>query len=695
MKRSSPDRYQTQPLWPAQGLRYGRLLTLITVLILLPLSARAEPVTLNLKGADIEALINLVSQVTGRNFVIDPRVKAQVTVVSSHPIEKDQLYEIFLSVLEVHGFTAVASGDIVKILPDVKAKQNAVPLTDELPPGDTVITQVIRLENVNATQLVPFLRPLIPQQGHLGALANSNVLVITDRASNVRRILEIIRRVDVASDNKIDIIPLKHASASEVARILDSIYAKSAGKGAGGQPSVRIVADDRTNSVLLSGDPTQRTQLHRIIAELDTPLASAGNTHVVYLHYAKAADLVPVLQGISDTLAEERKKGQQKATTLPISIQADETSNALVITAPPDIYRSLSSVIRKLDIRRAQVLVETIIAEIAFDKKRELGTQWVFDASPSGAGPVGVINFGGSNSIVAIGGALDAGTPPALGEGAFLGIGQFDSDVLNFGVLVNALANDANSNILSTPSLVTLDNQEAEVVVGKTVPFVTGSYTTTGTTGTPGNPFQTIERQDIGLTLKVTPQINEGNAIKLDIEQEISSISNSSAGAVDLVTDKRSIRTTVMVDDGQVVVLYGLLDDSVQELEQRVPVLGDLPVLGHLFRYNSSNKIKRNLVVFLRPRILRDSQLHSTITAGKYNYLRAQQLQIQRDGILLMEDERRPLLPENIEDISDPREYDRIPPTTRQPDASTAPPARARPVRQAAHSEWWNDDAGD
>ncbi len=642
-------------IWPVK-IRKG--LVLLLLFCLPALTMAQNDVTLNLKDADISTLISTVSKLTGKNFVVDPRVKGKVTVVSASPLSKDEIYPIFLSILEVHGFATVPVGDIIKVIPNSKAKQDSVPTNraSESVTGDQIITRILRVKNVTAAQLVPILRPLIPQQGHLAAYPSKNVLIITDRAQNVNRLSNIVSRIDRVSDSKIEIVTLNHASASEIVRILTSLSTAKGKVNAASQ--ITFAADERTNSVLLSGEASARLRFRVLISHLDTPLETDGGTRVVYLHYAKAKDLVSVLTGVSKSLDDKTaKKGTRPAATATnINIQADESANALVITAPPDIFRSLQRVISQLDIRRAQVLVEAIIAEVTLDKSRELGVQWAIDGSPSGKGAVGIINFSGAGAggIAAAGATIAAGGVPAFGDGAAIGFGRFDSSTLNFAAIVNALTSDADSNILSTPSLMTLDNQEAEIVVGQNVPFVTGEFTNTGGTSSAVNPFRTIERQDVGLTLRVTPQINEGDAIQLDIEQEITSVIPSSTGASDLTTSKRSIKTAVMIEDGRTIVLGGLIDDTVSQTHQSVPLLGDIPLLGRLFSYDQTSKQKRNLMIFLRPVILRDAATNQRVTEGKYSMIRARQLQQKQKGIYLMDDSVIPVLPKVLPKIPEP-----------------------------------------
>ena len=630
------------------------------------LPLHAETVTLNLKDADISALISTVAAVTDKNFIVDPRVKGKVTVISSRPMNNDEVYQVFLSILKVHGFAAVPSGEVIKIVPDVNAKQDGIPTASDGQPGrgDEMVTRVVQVDNVAAAQLVPILRPLIPQQGHLAAYPATNVLIISDRARNVERLVSIIRRIDQVSDSEIEIIPLQHASATEVVRVLTSLNRAAPAKGkvpgvaAGGQV---LVADERTNSVLLGGDRATRLRMRAIISHLDTPLESGGNTDVVYLRYAVAADIVDTLMGVGKVEEQEAGQGKRGAGSSrgSFDIQADEATNALVMTAPPDIMRTLKRVIGQLDIRRAQVLVEAIIAEVSDQTARELGVQWLFNGAQDSSGPVGVINFTNSGSLISdiINGAAsvaDGGTFPAIVDNALLGFGRTNSNSFNYIGVLNAIASDANNNILSTPTLVTLDNEEAEIIVGENVPFLTGSFTSTGASDGATNPFQTIEREDVGLTLKIKPQINEGDAMRLEIEQEISSIAPSVAGASDLITKKRSIKTTVMVDNSDMVVLGGLIEERIGEDIQKVPLLGDIPFLGELFTSRTSDITRANLMVFIHPVILRDNTTTQLYTNSKYNHIRSLQLGQDEDGINLMPSRNHPVLPPMEEFSSTP-----------------------------------------
>ena len=620
-----------------------------------PAQAQEGTFTLNLKNADIHSLIQTVSRQSGRNFVVDPRVKARITVISSTPLNSDELYETFLSVLQVHGYAAVPSGDLIKIVPDVNAKQGPVPAySDGNNDSDQLVTQVIKVENVPAAQLVPILRPLVPQQGHLAAYASTNTLIVTDRASNIHRLIDIINGIDRPDNDEVEIVRLGHASASEIIRILQSLQSRG-GQIDGTPGSVRFAADERTNSILLSGDPSARTRMRGIIMNLDTPVESGGNTRVVYLRYANAADLLAILTGVSAGQAKIGTGGDDSegetgsaSTAAPtvdangaptpqvptaslirratqtddrpnVDIQADEDTNALIITAPPDEMRSILAVVEQLDIRRAQVLVEAIIAELSTDNSSQLGVNFAVDGSEDNR-PAAYTNLGGATQALV--GTIASGGA-SLSQGLSLALGRFGSDGVNFGFLLSAIASDSNNNILSTPTLVTMDNQEAEIVVGQNVPFVTGQQLSSSN----DNPFQTIERQDIGISLKVKPQINEGDNIKMEIEQEVSDVSTTAVtGATDITTNKRSIKTTVLVEDGQTLVLGGLIDDQLNDSRSKVPFLGDIPLLGSLFRYRTNNKTKRNLMVFLHPTILRDPSTADFYSRSKYDDLRATQL---------------------------------------------------------------------
>lgn len=639
------------------------------VLISAPVNA-AKPsagtkVTLNFNATDINAVISAVSEMTGRNFIVDPRVKGKVTVISHRALKSSEIYQVFLSVLKVHGFAAIPGKNVTKIVPEVNAKQDAISTgRSSIPLSDEFITQVLEIKNVDAAQLVPILRPLVPQRGHLAAYPSSNVLVISDSAANIRRLKIIIRSIDQATGDEIEVVPLQNASASEVVRIIQQLSSQDPKK-----KKNNLIADDRTNSILLGGNKASRLRVKALIAHLDTPVDVGGSTQVVYLRNAVAKDLVPVLTGVSK--AKGKKAG---AAASNISIQADENTNALVITAPPDIFRSLRSVIRRLDVRRAQVLVEAVIAEVSSNSAQEFGIQWGGGSEKNGV--AAVVNF-------SLGGGLSGllSSPPSVGDGFSLAFGNPNS-ANPVAALIRALNSDDKSNVLSTPSILTLDNEEAEIVVADNVPFLTGSFSNTGGGSTPTNPFQTIQREDVGLTLRITPQINEGNAIKMKIEQEVSSVKTSSQ-AVDLITSKRSIKTNVVVDDGQMIVLGGLIEEKLIETEQSVPGLGSIPLLGWFFRYNKAQVVKTNLMVFIQPTILKDAAIASAYTGDKYNFIRAKQLKLREDGSRLASEEDSPLLAENKQFLTLPPPYSETVPTeedTNKSSVTTKPPTMMEQV---------------
>jgi len=609
--------------------------------------AQDATITPNYKDADIRQIIEAVGEVTRKNFIIDTRVNAKVTMLSSTPMSPDAFYEAFLSILAVHGFVAIPTGDVIKIVPDATARQYAGPIgTDGAAGADDIVTQVLQVQNVGAAQLVPILRPLIPQYGHLAAHPGSNMLIISDRASNVTRMINIIRRIDQSNDEDIEVIRLEHASAAEIVRIMTALTQQPRADGV--PVTTSLVADARTNSVLIGGDKSERLRLRALIAHLDTPLEDGGDTQVRYLHYADAEDLSAKLQTHFTSQLQANGQAAAAGSSDSVSVWADTQTNAIIVNAPPKMMRSLMQIVDKLDIRRAQVLVEAIIVEVIADKTSELGITWAVEGTGSNT-PLALTNFSGATNIVDLAGAAGSGgtvDPTGLiSDGITVGVGRLSDTGVSFAAVLNALQGDADTNIISTPSIVTTDNEEATLNVGQEVPFVTGSYSNAGNNAGAVNPFQTIQREQIGVKLAITPQINEGDSLLLKISQEISSIASSSAGAVDLITNQRTVETTVIVDDGQTLVLGGLLEDTLRESDQRVPVLGRIPVLGNLFRSRKTDKVKTNLLIFIRPKILRDSMSTSLETNAKYNYIRNVQLGSQGEDVALMPGAERPVLP--------------------------------------------------
>jgi general secretion pathway protein D len=641
-------------------------------------------ITPNYREADIRQIVEAVSAVTDRNFILDPRVNAKVTMLSSSPMTPEEFYEAFQSVLEVHGYVAVEAGNVVKIIPDAAVRQYPTGLGSETDSAEDVVTRVIEVENVGAAQLVPVLRPLIQQYGHLASPPGSNMLIISDRAANVERIIKIIHRIDISSDNDVEVVRLEHASAAEVVRVLTSLA--QAPRADGMPVTISMVADARTNSILIGGEKSERLRLRALIAHLDTPLQDGGATQVRYLRYTDAEELAAKLQehfaGMQAAAAQGGPAGAGAGPvgTDEVSVWADLQTNALVINAPPKMMRSLMSIVDKLDIRRQQVLVEAIIVEITADRSAELGVTWAIDGSNDN-NVVGVTNFPDAGpGIVQLGAALgsEGAVDPTnlIGAGATFGVGRISESGVSFAAILRALQGDADTNIISTPTIVTTDNEEASLNIGQEVPFLTGSFSTPGTGGGGGvvNPFQTIQREQIGVQLTITPQISEGGALILDISQEISSIASSSQGAVDIVTNQRTIDTTVIVEDGDILVLGGLIEDTLRESVQKVPILGSIPLIGSLFRSSTTDKVKTNLMVFIHPRILRDNQAAAYETEAKYNYLRdLQQQNRPRFGsdVPLLPGADRPMLPPLEEYDGTP--YD-VPPDSVPDDSGDRPP---------------------
>ena len=651
--------------------------------------------TLNMKDADIEALIATVSEITGKNFIVSPAVQGKVTVVSARPMKPDEIYDVFLSVLRVHGFAAVPSGSMIKIVPEAQAQQDGASGTDGARErsADELITQIVPVKHVSVAELVPILRPLMPQGGQLIAHTSSNTLVVSDRAGNVQRLVGIIQRIDMVSDAEVEVIPLAHANAAELARTLTLLADdKTAPPG----ESQRVFADTRTNSILLSGAKAGRLKMRALVAHLDTPIENGGDTQVIYLRYASAKDLVPILQGVASTLTgiappTATKSGEGSGGPVSTAtIQAHDENNALIISAPPAVFRSLAAVIRQLDVRRAQVLIEAVIAEVSDQTASEIGVQWQLPFKQNRDGSIGDSVIGGTNFTgTTPGNNIIAASQNPLGVGNGFNLGYVNgtitvgrNTIFQLGALVTALQGDGKSNILSTPSVLTLDNQEASIKVAQEVPFLTGQYTNNavgtstttagGATSSTGitNPFQTIERKDVGLILKVTPHINEGDSVRMDIHQEVSNLLPPVQGAVDLVTNKREVTTSVLVADDSLLVLGGLIDNQLKDNDQKIPVLGDIPVLGNLFRYRTNNRTKSDLMVFLHPRILRDAATEASVSSEKYNYMRTEQLQHREEGWPITPPSQRPLLPDVHDFLESPTldgQPDSAPPQVRHP----------------------------
>jgi general secretion pathway protein D len=633
----------------------------------------------NFKDTDISEFINIVGKNLERTIIVDPNVRGKISVRSYDMLTEDQYYQFFLNVLQVYDFAVVEMpSGILKVVRSKDAKTSNIPVVEgSAKDGDEMITRVVPVYNVPVRELAPILRQLNDQAGGGNVVSHdpSNVMMITGRAAVVNRLVEIIERVDRAGDEEVEIVKLRFASASEMVRIIDSIN-KSQGKAnTGAKSDPRVVADDRTNSVIVSGDIKARQRLINLIERMDQELETSGNTRVMFLNYAKADDLVKVLQGVSASIQAEEKSGSTNSrgsSNRDVSIDAHEDSNALVITAEPDMMRSLEEVVRQLDIRRAQVQVEAIIVEVFEGDGTTLGVQWVSENGGGTQFSNGVIPVG--SLAVALKEAEDDTDTEAYvtDEGAVVEVTTTDegdytslasllgsangliAGIIDngWGAVVQAVSTDTNSNVLATPHLTTMDNEEAYFIVGQEVPIITG--TSTGSNNS--NPFQTVDRQEVGIKLKVTPQINEGDAVQLLIEQEVSSVSG--ATSVDISINKREIKTTVIVDDGGTIVLGGLIDEDVQESVSKVPLLGDIPIIGNLFKSTSTSKRKRNLMVFLKPTIVRDGATMNSISHRKYNYIRALQLKRQQDGISLMPNAESPSMPNWDDELSLPPSFE-------------------------------------
>lgn len=592
---------------------------------------------LNVRDADIRALVTQISDITGKSFVIDPRVKGNVTVVSNAEMTPESLYEVFLSVLNVHGFTAVDAGDVIKIVPSTGAKQDSLRIDQSSNiAGEEMITRVVEVKNTPAVELVPILRPMIPQYGHLAGVASANALIITDHAENINRILTIIKRLDSAESEELEVVQLKEAWVSDVVALLGKltkveVLAGGKNKASAAISRVSVVADERTNRLIIKGEPSARARIKELVMRLDEPSKTQGSTQVIYLRHADSTKVAEILKSLIEP-KQSQPSSQKTAPNVPSNIQSDEALNALVIMAEPGQMKQIREIVRQLDVRRVQVLIEAAIVEVIGDTNQAVGMQWGFGNEESAIGGVSFNNVGNSlNQIIA---AVSGGVGTLADGGISLAGGGGSGDELEFGVLLQALAGTSNTNILSTPSIMTLDNEEAEIVVGQNVPFITGSSTNTGSGVS--NPFTTVSRQDVGLTLRVTPHIHDGNVVRLEIYQESSAlVTKSTVQTADVTTNKRSIKTTILADDGETIVLGGLVEDSLDESQNKVPLLGDIPILGRLFRSSVTTHNKRNLMVFLQPTIIRNVNNVSALTHRKYQGLKTLQRSLSDSGVSL------------------------------------------------------------
>ena len=685
-----------------------------------PASGQAS---LNFVGADIESVIKAVGHYVGTTFIIDPRIKGTINLVSEKPVSKAQAFRLLTSALRLQGYTVVVGDGFTKVVPEADAKLQAGPTSPGSLRGDQIATQIFRLNYESANNLVAVLRPLISPNNTINANPGNNSLVITDYADNLRRLGKIIAALDSPATGDLDVVPIRHAIASDVANMVNRLL-ESAGNVPGGDSGrVNLLADPRTNSVIVRAPSSARASLAKaLIAKLDQPTANPGNVHVVHLKNAEATKLAQTLRAVmtNDTSAPVQPPQSQNQQGLganagaqggmsappsaapqqqPLSsggaggfIQADSATNTLIITSSEAVYRNLRTVIDLLDVRRAQVYVESLIVEVSATKAAEFGIQWLgLSGNSDSAYRVGAgtsFATGSPNNLLTLGAGLAAGRGGALplpGAGLSVGIFRQISGKIGLGALAHALETEANANILSMPNLITLDNEEAKIIVGQNVPFITGQYTTAASGGAAGvNPFQTIERKDVGLSLRVRPQISEGGTVKMAIYQETSSVQDT-ANAAGIITSKRSIDTNVLVDDGQIIVLGGLIEDTVQDGVEKVRGLGDIPVLGNLFKYQNRKRVKTNLMVFLRPTVVRSNDQSVNLAADRYDLIREVEKSSQPLQTPLMPPMEAPVLPplQNGQPVggnmlrSPPAPVLRMSPPAMEPPVPTPAPAAA------------------
>ncbi len=575
----------------------------------------AQTWQVNLQQADIGVFIQQVAKMTGKSFIVDPRVKGKVTVVSNSELDEDGIYRLLLSVLTVHGYAAIDSSEGIKILPQNVAKQGGLDYDlDGKAAGELLVTRVIAIKNALASELVPILRPLIPQYGHLASVNEVNALIISDHADNIRELEQLITRLDSTVEGQIRIVNLEHAWAADVLELINTLVSGNReGNSSGNSTATRVIADERTNRMVLKGKEAELDQVEQLIKDLDQPSKKSSRLAVIPLRYADAVKTAELVNGLVGSGNEE---GVQRPTNT--FIQADESTNSLVVNAEPNVMVDIQSVLKELDTPRAQVLVEAIIVEVTMEGSEALGFQWLFgDASQSTTPVVGTNFTAAGNSLTDIATGIATGTP-SISNGLTAGVASFNSDGdLNLAGILQAIESNSNANLLSTPKIMTLDNQTSKILVGETRPFQTGGYADSSS-----NAFITTTREDIGLTLEVTPHINAGDEVRMEVLQvvEAASPEPSSLGTI---TTKREIETTVIAGNRKTIVLGGLIEDNVVEIQQKVPLLGDLPIVGALFRSTSYDNQKKNLLVFIRPTILRSQDDVTTVTEEKFRAFRS------------------------------------------------------------------------
>lgn len=620
-----------------------------------PARSNEPTYTVQFNDSDILEVIKFVAEITGKTMVIDPRVKGRIKIMSNEALTERQLFSLFRSVLEISDYTVVEVGDIVRIVPLKDARTSPTQVNKEGGADDSeFITQVIQLKNIAAAKVIPVLRPLLPQNSHLAAYDPSNAIVITDTNANIERMKEVIDKIDKAALPTTEVVKLKYADADTMVTILEKLQGPEAKQGPESNRMI-MVADTRNNAILVTGEDVKRARIKRLIWQLDQPQKQTGNVRVVYLEYADAKEVATVLTKVVQNMSKAAPggKGKTASRVSQATVEADEATNALLITAPKDILDSLLAVVARLDIRRAQVLVEAIIVDINISDGAEVGLEWLF--ANQNKGVFGSSSRGQNGSSLGVAESLlnsdsdddNSGLSGlarglASATGQTLGIASDGTDA--FAAILTALRGSSKANILSTPSLLTMDNQEATISVGQNVPFRTGSYSSTGNSSNPSNPFTTIQRENVGISLTVTPQVNEGNKVLMNITQEVSSLSDGVAGSADLITNQSNISTQVLADDGQTIVLGGLIREDIQDSEQRVPILGAIPVLGHFFKFQSTDYKKANLMVFLRAKIIRDDETLYGATAEKYRLIQGVHNEFRDEGLRLLSDDYIPEL---------------------------------------------------
>jgi len=594
--------------WIAGPLFRSMILVFALVLFCLPVRAEEPTYQLNMQGADIKEVIDLVARVTGKSFIVDPRVRGQVTVISERELTAAAIYEIFLATIEVYGFSAVETDNAVKIIGQADIKSAGLQVdTDGSITGEQIITRVFPIQNTSAMELVPILRPLVAKYGHLAGVSTANALIISDRATNIERIAQIVELLDKAGSEEIEVIALEYSWVGNVIALLERVSpapinaAGQSNQGSGSR-GVQLVGDERSNRIIIKGEAEARAQIIALIRQLDIPAQENSSSKVIFLNNADSARMAELLKGFTGSAAGTQGGAENAPPAGPVNILADEDLNALVVRAEPSVMTEIESIIRQLDIRRKQVLIEAAIVEVNGNVSDALGIQWATNPSQVENGvPFGSTNLGLEGAIsslpsVAVGAATQ--NIGALPNGAFIGLVDPISDTPNFAAIIQAIESQSNTNLLSTPSVMTLDNSEAFITVGSSVPFKTGGN------GTDENPF-VIQRQDVGTTLTVIPHVQQDGSVRLEVDQVVESISgNNTFGAVDIITDKRQVKTEVLIGNGRTIVLGGLIDDTLIERESRVPVLGRIPILGHLFKSRSTERQKTNLMIILRPTII-------------------------------------------------------------------------------------------